>query len=120
MIDLTISVGDDVTLGLGTHDMEVQAWITFPKIGLTHEIDPRSSISLNSYREIKTPTRHFERMVINCVKKTPQLKGKVKEFRETEFGGILALVDLGTRQRWFNLYLLNNQPLGATGPRKST
>jgi hypothetical protein len=107
MDNLSIQVGEIVTIGLGTHAMEVQAWITFPKLGITHEKDPSSSESLTRFREIKG-IRHFEKIRLPCISHPKHLKGQIREIRETETGGILALIDLGNRQRWFDLYLLNN------------
>lgn len=111
MSELTIQVGDTVTLGLGTHDMEVQAWITFPAIGVTHEEDPNSSPSCTQYREIKTPVRHYERMTLVSVKNPKHLKGKVVEIRYDDWGGEMVLIDLGAKQRWFCPFLINCTPL---------
>lgn len=107
--------GDKVTLGLGTHDMEVQAWITFPDLGTTHEEDPNTTPSATRYRQIKTPVRHYERMMILCVKKPNHLTGTILEFRENAWGSELALVEIGTKKRWFSTYLLNCPPLSAIG-----
>jgi hypothetical protein len=110
--DLDISVGDKVTIGLGTHDMEVQAWITFPATGVTHEIDPqRTSATITQYREMKTPVRHFERLMVLSVRNPKHLNGTVVEIMESCWGGEMVLVDLGNRKRWFNAYLLNCPPL---------
>ena len=106
--NLSVKVGDNVTVGLGTHDMEVKAWITFPELDLTHEIDLDSSPSLTQYKELPGGSKHYERMTVLSLHKPNHLKGQVKELRESGMGGILALVDLGgNRKRWFNLYLLN-------------
>lgn len=108
--NLSIQVGEVVNIGLGTHAMEIQAWITFPQLGITHERDTSPSESLIKYKEIKG-NRHFEKIRLPCISQPKHLKGEIKEFRETWTGGILALIDLGNRQRWFDLYLLNNTVL---------
>lgn len=107
--------GDKVTLGLGTHDMEVDAWITFPEIGVTHEEDPNSSPSCTHYRLIKSPIRHSEKMIILCVKKPNHLTGTIIEFRENGWRNEMVLVEFNNKRRWFQTYLLNCPPLGATG-----
>jgi len=91
--------------------MEVQAWITFPAIGVTHEEDPNCSPSCTQYREIKTPVRHYERMTLVSVKNPKHLKGKVVEIRYDDWGGEMVLIDLGVKQRWFCPFLINCTPL---------
>lgn len=110
-----IKPGDKVTLGLGTHDMEVQVWITFPDLGTTHEEDPNSTESCTHYRQIKTPVRHYETMKILCVKKPGHLTGTIVEFRTNAWGSEMALVDLDNKKRWFSTFLLNCPPLSVIG-----
>lgn len=114
MADLDIQVGDVVTLGLGTHDMEVQAWITFPSIGVTHEVDPtRGSLSCVHYRQIKTPVKHSERLGLLSVRNPKHLKGKVLEIREDDWGGEMVLIEFSSpfvKQRWFCPFLINCIP----------
>lgn len=118
MIDeITLVVGEQVTIGLGSHDIEAKAWVVFPEIGKTHEQEPYCSPTATTYREIKTTTKFFEAIVLPCIKKANHLKGKLMELQETEQGNVMALVDLGKRQRWFANHLLNCPPLSATGPQ---
>jgi hypothetical protein len=112
MDSLSIQVGEVVSVGLGTHDVKVQAWIRFPELGITHEKDLESSESLTKYKEING-AQHFEKIYLSCISHPKHLKGQIKEFRETSMGGTMALIDLGNRQRWFDLYLLKNNILEA-------
>lgn len=108
MIDsLDIKVGDRVTIGLGTHDTEICAWITFPELDVTHELFFSSSPSLAQYRCLDPS--HYERIVVLSLHNPNYLKNLVlKELRECSMGGIMALVELGqNRNRWFNIHLLN-------------
>lgn len=101
-----------MTVGLGTHDIEVKAWISFPELDLTHEIELDSSPSLLQYRELPGASRYYEEMIVLSLHNSNHLKGIIKEIRETDTGGIMALVDLGrNKERWFNIYLLNCNPL---------
>lgn len=121
MSDLTIKPGDTVTLGLGTHDMEVQAWVTFPAIGVTHEVDPFCSPSNVFYREInpKAGAKHFELMTLVSVHNPKHIKARVVEVRTEDWGGDMVLIDLGSRKRWFCPFLINCPPL-ETQPTTAT
>lgn len=115
MPSLDIQVGSVVTIGLGTMNTEVQAWITFPDLGATHEVNPSSSPSCQQYEEVKSSVRHFEKIFLPCVHNPKHLKGTVLEIREDCWGTEQVLIDLGNRQRWFPPHLLNCPPLTIPG-----
>lgn len=105
-------VNEIVTLGFALYDAEVEAWITFPQKGVTHEEDPiKSSPSNTQWRDIKGSTRHFEKVMVPSGRRPKQMTGKVVETRTTDWGGELVLVDLGNKKRWFSSHLLNNPTL---------
>lgn len=113
---LSIRVGDNVTLGLGTHDFATKAWFELPAIGITHELEPSCSPSCAIYHEISSKVKRYDSLMLPCVKKPNHLKGKIMDISETDQGNYMVKVDFGTVQRWFQPYLINCPPLSSTGP----
>lgn len=103
---LSVKVGDVVTVGLGTHDMEVKAWITFPELDVTHQFD--LTTSQVQYEELPGGSNHYEKITVPSLHDSNHLKGQIKDIQECGMGGLMALVEIApNRSRWFNPYLLN-------------
>ena len=117
---ITLKPGDVVTLGLHTHKIEEKAWIKYPDLGTTHEVDPRYPSSNTHYREIFSNSHGvYDTLtlpkIVDVNNNKDVLKGKVIEVRENmNWGGYMILVELmnhplrhKNKRYWFLPHLCN-------------